>query len=33
MAGNDSYSNDQGGFSDADYSDDSLFGGDDDSFV
>lgn len=35
MAGNDSYGNDQGGFSDADYSDDSssLFGGDDDSFV
>ncbi|WP_130905834.1 DUF2076 domain-containing protein [Pseudomonas sp. Sample_22] len=35
MAGNDSYDNDQGGFSDADYSDDSssLFGGDDDSFV
>ena len=33
LAGNDSYSNDQGGFSDADYSDDSFFGGDDDSFV
>ncbi|CAI8943693.1 DUF2076 domain-containing protein [Pseudomonas sp. IT-P4] len=35
MAGNDSRSNDQGGFSDADYSDDSssFFGGDDDSFV
>jgi hypothetical protein len=35
MAGNDSYGNDQGGFSDADYSDDSssFFGGDDDSFV
>lgn len=34
MAGNDSYGNDQGGFADADYSDDgsSLFG-DDDSFV
>ena len=34
MAGNDS-GNDQGGFSDADYSDDSssFFGGDDDSFV
>jgi hypothetical protein len=33
MAGNDTYSNDQGGFSDAGYSDDSFFGGDDDSFV
>ncbi|MGY2343021.1 DUF2076 domain-containing protein [Pseudomonas sp. SDO5532_S415] len=35
MAGNDSYGNDQGGFTDADYSDDnsSFFGGDDDSFV
>ena len=35
MAGNDSYSNDQGGFTDADYNDDSssFFGGDDDSFV
>ena len=32
MAGNDSYSNDQGGFTDADYNDDSssFFGGDDD---
>ncbi|BCX70654.1 MULTISPECIES: DUF2076 domain-containing protein [Pseudomonas] len=35
MAGNDSYANDRGGFTDADYSDDSssFFGGDDDSFV
>jgi hypothetical protein len=35
MAGNDSYGNDQGGFADADYSDDSssFFGGDDDSYV
>ncbi|MHC8379280.1 DUF2076 domain-containing protein [Pseudomonas sp. MDT1-16] len=34
VAGNDSYSNDQGGFTDADYSDDSSsFFGDDDSFV
>jgi hypothetical protein len=35
MADNDSHANDQGGFADADYSDDSssFFGGDDDSFV
>jgi hypothetical protein len=34
VAGNDSYDNDQGGFSDADYSDDSSsFFGDDDSFI
>lgn len=35
MAGNDSWGNDQGGFTDADYNDDSssFFGGDDDSFV
>jgi hypothetical protein len=35
MAGNDSYGNDQGGFADANYSDDSssFFGGDDDSYV
>ena len=35
MAGNDTYANNQGGFADADYSDDSssFFGGDDDSFV
>ncbi|MFY0728618.1 DUF2076 domain-containing protein [Pseudomonas sp. NFX15] len=35
MAGNDYDGNNQGGFSDADYSDDSssFFGGDDDSFV
>jgi hypothetical protein len=31
--GNNSYGNDQGGFSDADYSDDSSLFGDDDSFV
>ncbi|MEN2397951.1 DUF2076 domain-containing protein [Pseudomonas halotolerans] len=33
VAGNDAYGNDQGGFADADYSDDSSFFGDDDSFV
>ncbi|KAA0970006.1 DUF2076 domain-containing protein [Pseudomonas sp. ANT_H12B] len=35
VADNDAYSNEQGGFTDADYSDDSssFFGGDDDSFV
>ncbi|VVQ12866.1 hypothetical protein PS918_05522 [Pseudomonas fluorescens] len=35
MAGNDAYGNDQGGFTDTDYSDDSssFFGGDDDTFV
>jgi hypothetical protein len=35
LAGNDTNGNDQGGFADADYSDDSssFFGGDDDSFV
>ncbi|KEX92487.1 DUF2076 domain-containing protein [Pseudomonas umsongensis] len=35
MAGNEPYANDQGGFADADYNDDSssFFGGDDDSFV
>ncbi|MGH8385792.1 MAG: DUF2076 domain-containing protein [Pseudomonas sp.] len=35
MAGNDSWGNDQGGFTDADYNDDSssFFGGDDDSFI
>ena len=33
VADNDTYGNDQGGFSDADYSDDSSFFGDDDSFV
>ncbi|WP_214512889.1 DUF2076 domain-containing protein [Pseudomonas brassicacearum] len=33
VADNDAYGNDQGGFSDADYSDDSSFFGDDDSFV
>ncbi|EJN17604.1 hypothetical protein PMI35_06454 [Pseudomonas sp. GM78] len=35
MAGNDTYANNQGGFADADYSDDSssFFGGDDDSFI
>ncbi|MCF4996448.1 DUF2076 family protein [Pseudomonas syringae] len=34
MAGNDTFNNDQGGFSDADYSDDnSSFFGDDDSYV
>ncbi|WCM50734.1 DUF2076 domain-containing protein [Pseudomonas sp. WJP1] len=35
MAGNDTYADNQGGFADADYSDDSssFFGGDDDSFI
>ncbi|WP_210641153.1 DUF2076 domain-containing protein [Pseudomonas sp. Tri1] len=33
VADNDTYGSDQGGFSDADYSDDSSFFGDDDSFV
>ncbi|WP_260958254.1 DUF2076 domain-containing protein [Pseudomonas citri] len=33
VADNDSYGNDQGGFSDADYTDDSSFFGDDDSYV
>lgn len=33
VADNDTYGNDQGGFSDADYSDDSSSFGDDDSFV
>ncbi|ROM76742.1 ABC transporter substrate-binding protein [Pseudomonas brassicacearum] len=33
VADNDTYGSDQGGFSDADYSDDSSFLGDDDSFV
>lgn len=33
VAGSDAYGNDQGGFADADYSDDSSFFGDDDSFV